>query len=60
MFAMQAPDWSIALLLNVLPAFELRRMLRIRRRTSRGLCIGCGYDLRASPARCPECGHLRR
>jgi hypothetical protein len=53
------PCWFVALALAVPPCLWIvRRLVRRRRerRTGLGLCPACGYDLRATPGRCPECG----
>ena len=34
--------------------------LEVERRRDRGQCRRCGYDLRGSGYRCPECGAPRR
>lgn len=42
----------------LLPAVRLRAVVKARRVRRRGLCPRCGYDLRATPDGCPECGAL--
>jgi hypothetical protein len=51
-----APLWFVAALAGVAPARALSRVARRRRRKAGGLCLSCGYDLRAASGRCPECG----
>jgi hypothetical protein len=55
------PMWAPFLLMTLLTALALRNEsgARLRRRRARtACCIACGYDLRASPDRCPECGSV--
>ena len=51
-----APAWLPMAVLAVMPALWAYRFVKARRGARLGLCSNCGYDLRASPDRCPECG----
>ncbi len=55
----EIPLWVVILPPLVPPLLCLVPWLRRRRRRRLGLCLVCGYDLRASPERCPECGTVR-
>jgi hypothetical protein len=50
------PMWSICLALATPPALSYASRHRRRSRLRAGLCQACGYDLRATPDRCPACG----
>jgi hypothetical protein len=48
--------WLAALLLLIPAVLWSVRFYDSRRARLRGCCRVCGYDLRATPQRCPECG----
>lgn len=50
------PLWVPVLIASMYPVGTLGWWLHRRRRLTPGRCVGCGYDLRESVERCPECG----
>jgi hypothetical protein len=71
LFAIAVPvlaggGWGICALYLTLPLAllyiaSIQKPIPKSRGTTSGspVCAKCGYDLRATPARCPECGTIR-
>jgi hypothetical protein len=55
MWEVAIPLWAITAIVAAPAAYWI-----LRRRTAHptGHCTSCGYDLRATPDRCPECGTI--
>jgi hypothetical protein len=54
----RAAALSSTAIVVALLAILIRHFRALARRSRRGLCTVCGYDLRASADRCPECGTM--
>jgi hypothetical protein len=48
--------WTVATVLALTPLVWFILVWRRKRGTKSGRCPVCGYDLRGTPDRCPECG----
>ena len=50
------PYWLPHLAFALPPSLAAARAVRRYRSARNGRCVACGYDLRATPGGCPECG----
>ncbi|HET6252345.1 MAG TPA: hypothetical protein VFE47_31955 [Tepidisphaeraceae bacterium] len=58
-FVISTPDALWVACFGLLAAFCTARLIKMRRinwRSANSFCVSCGYDLRATPDKCPECG----
>ena len=53
------PYWAVIAITATIVLLGIRSWraeIRTKARSAAGECVHCGYDLRATPGRCPECG----
>ena len=50
---------ALTIVLSIVTLF-VRHFLNRRQKLGRRFCQQCGYDLRATPCRCPECGTIAK
>jgi len=55
--SLTVPYWSLFSLAHLPCVPMILFAFRSRRSRNQGRCAFCGYDLRATPNRCPECGN---
>jgi hypothetical protein len=53
-YLLAIPDWFVIGLFLLIPMRRWKKRLLVQQ----GRCVQCGYDLRATPDRCPECGGI--
>jgi hypothetical protein len=58
--AFAVPHWFVVMVTGFVTVVWIRNGIRRWWRARRGQCRACGYDLRSSPDRCPECGEEPR
>jgi len=58
-WSMREPIWLFILVMALVPATRLIWRIRMSRKTQPSRCRSCGYDLPATPNRCPECGTVQ-
>jgi hypothetical protein len=56
--AVAVPHAVVVALTAAGPAWWWFRVRRQRRRGREGRCLRCGYNLRESHGKCPECGEV--